>query len=131
MFGGLVGAADAAGFGVLLAGAGACVRLVGATWKVVNAVKVGGNSNGSGEWRGRVETILDTVVKVQDHSIAELGELRRATDRMNAVADGTGQALERITTLLDAHDRRTVEAAPAMQVAARQLNALYHKGFPR
>jgi hypothetical protein len=132
MFGGLVGAADAAGAGVLMAGAGVLVRLAGTTWKLVNSVKAsGGGSNGTGEWRGRVEQILDHVVKVQDRSNMELSELRRATDRMTTVAEGTSAALERVANLLDAHDRRTAAAAAVIPLMGDQVEALYRKEFGR
>ena len=130
MLGGLVGAADVAAGGVLLAGAGACVRLVGATWKVLNGAKAGGG-NGEAEHRGRVDQILDTVVKVQDHSIAELAEVRRSGERTASCAERTAETLERVVALLDAHDRRTAEAMPAMRQAAEELHALYREKFPR
>lgn len=131
MLGGIVGAADVAAGGVLLAGAGVLVRLAGATWKIVNGGRAGGGTNGTGEWRGRVEQILDTVVKVQDHSIAELAELRRASDRMTGAVQGTGEMLERVAKLLDAHDRRTADAMPLMRRTAEQVDALHRKEFAR
>lgn len=129
MLGGIIGAADAAGAGALMAGAGVLVRLVGATWKVVNSVK--GGDNGGGEWRGRVEQILDTVVKVQDHSVAELAELRRGSDRLTECIQGNGEMLERVANLLDAHDRRTAEAAAMVPAMARQVDALHQREFAR
>ena len=117
---------------VSLAGAGVAVRLVGATWKVVNSMKSGnGGGNGEGEWRGRVEQILDTVVKVQDHSVAELAELRRASERLTDCTQSNGEMLERVANLLDAHDRRTAEAAAVIPAMARQVDALHQREFAR
>lgn len=119
------------GFGLAAAGIGALLKWGAAALVTLRSPANSRGENGSGQWRGRVEQILETVIKVQDRSVSELAELRRGTDRMATVVESVGQTLGRVATMLDEHDRRTEPAAARVIEMADQVDALYRREFPQ
>ena len=77
--------------------------------------------NGTGEWRGRIESLLEQQQQLQRDQMHENSELRRVAERNTLMLERTGEALDGVARLLQGADK----AIGRSEQMAREVHELW------